>query len=322
MEILKRHKSWKLLTLEAVLRRMPEKNVGEYSFYKDMYVGQKKGYDGEVIIDQMWNELDVPSPYCLLHNYETINHVGNSHQMDTVVLTPYFIWLIEIKNIGGRIDIDESKQQMIRTNQEGLIESFKNPINQVERHAEFIKRKLRDFHMNLPIEFAVIIVSDYTIIGSIPKGAPIFHASGLQTELNKLSHKHREPKISRSQFEKLKTELLNMYQRKEWKAKVDVSKLRKGVLCKNCEYEHVMIFEYGSFKCVRCGFKSKDVYLEALSDYRYLWSEWISNRELREYLGVESLFAANRILKKMGWEHKGTYRNRKYKIPEIMNDAH
>ncbi len=318
MEILKRQKSRKLQSLEALLRRLPENDVGDFNFYKDIYVSQRKGYNGEVCVDQMWKEMNIPQSYCLFHGFETVNHAGRSHQMDTIVLTPQFIWLLEIKDIGGRIDIDESKQQMIRTNQEGLIESFKNSLDQIKRHSEFINRKLRDLRMNLPVECAVIFVSDYTIIGAIPKGAPIFHASGLQTELDKISQKHRERKLSTSQFEKLKTVLMNMLHRKDWQAKIDVKILRKGVLCKNCDYKSVMKFEYGSFKCVKCGVKSKDAYLEALLDYRYLWSEWISNRELREYLGVESRYSIIRLIKELNLEYQGTFRDRKYRIPDFF----
>ncbi|QCR31365.1 hypothetical protein [Lysinibacillus sp. SGAir0095] len=173
----------------------------------------------------------------------------------------------------------------------------------------------------MPVETSIIIVSDYTIIGAIPKGHSIFHASGLQTELEKLFNKHREPNISLNQFEMLKTDLMNHHQRKDWKAKVNPTKLRKGVLCKKCDYKNVMRFEYGSFKCERCGMKNKDAHLEALSDYRYLISEWITNRELREFLGIDSQFAAHRILKKLDWEYIGTYKNRKYKIPDFVEEV-
>ncbi|PYF04006.1 nuclease-related domain-containing protein [Ureibacillus chungkukjangi] len=318
MEILKRQKSWKLLNLEAVLRRHPENEAREYSFYKEQYMAQKKGHDGEVHVDRLWSELTIQSPYYLLHSYETNNHAGYSHQIDTIVLTPHFIWIIEIKNIGGRLDIDESKHRLIRTNQEGTIESFRNPLNQIKRHTEFISRKLRGMNINLPVESSVIIVSDYTIIGSIPKGHSIFHASGLQTELDKLFNNYRERRIPLNLFEKLKTELMHQHQRKEWKAKVNEAKLRKGVLCKNCEYKSRMFFEYGSFKCAKCGMKSKEAHLEALTDYRYLISEWISNRELREYLGIESRFAVTRLIKDLNLEHQGTYRNRKYRIPDFI----
>ncbi|QCR31364.1 nuclease-related domain-containing protein [Lysinibacillus sp. SGAir0095] len=100
MEILKRQKSSKLINLEALLRRLPENEQADYSFYMEQYIVQRKGYDGELWVDQLWNELTIPCRYNLFHSYETINSAGYSHQIDTLLLTPHFIWLIEIKNIG------------------------------------------------------------------------------------------------------------------------------------------------------------------------------------------------------------------------------
>jgi hypothetical protein len=312
-----RQKSSKLIGVEAVLRRLPETEI-EYNHFKEMYAYLKKGHEGEVLVDHMLREMHIPSPHSFFQNYESINHAGNSHQIDTLLLTPHFIWLLEIKNIRGRLDIDESKHQLIRTNFDGSIESFRNPVNQIKRHSEFLLRKLCEWGIRLPIESAVIIVNNSTIIGTAPKGIPFFHASGLQTELDKLLNKYPEHRISSGLFEKLRTELMNMFHRKEWKPKIDSSKFRKGVLCKICEYKNEMMFEHGCFVCLACGFKSKDAHLEALSDYRSLFNEWIANRELRDFLKIESRYAVIRLLKELNLETKGTYRNRKYKIPDFI----
>ena len=87
-------------------------------------------------------------------------------------------------------------------------------------------------NINLPVEASIIIVSDYTIIGYIPKGNSIFHTTGLQKELDKISNNYRERRIPLNHLEKLITELLHKHWRKEWKEKVNQAKLRKGVLCK------------------------------------------------------------------------------------------
>lgn len=317
MEILERRKSSKLLSLEAVLRRLPETDR-EYGYYRDLYYSQKKGYEGEIYVDRLWREMNISAPYFLFHNYETTNHAGNTHQIDTLLLTAHFIWLLEIKNISGRIDIDKLKHQMVRTNHDGSINAFKNPLNQIKRHSDFLHQKLREWNIPLPIEPAIIIVNDSTFIGDTPKEIPIFHSSGMQSEIDRLLNKHNAHKIKPSQTDKLQMEVVNSYRRRYWKPKVNSSKLRKGVLCKNCGYKSLMEFEYGSFKCVACKIKSKDAHLEALIDYRYLNSEWISNRELREYLNIPSRDAAKRILIKMNLKYTGAYKYRKYKIPDFF----
>lgn len=284
-----------------------------------MYAIHNKGHLGEQLVKNMWKELNLPSPHYLFHNYEAVNHAGNSHQIDTILLTSHFIWLIEVKNISGKIDIDESKHQLVRTNFDGTIDAFKNPINQIKRHYNFLSGRLREININLPIEYAIIIVNDSTIIGSVPKDTPIFHASGLQMELEKLTIKHNKRKITSHEVERIKVELMNLYQRKDWKPKLNPNKLRKGVLCRKCDFKSVMVLNHGYFKCPVCEFKSKEALFEAMKDYRYLINEWISNSELRDFLKVESRHAAKRILKKLNMEQTGVYRNRKYKIPEIFD---
>ena len=102
---------------------------------------------------------------------------------------------------------------------------------------------------------------------------------------------------------------------------MDLFKLKKGVLCKKCDYKNVMIYENGIFYCRKCGEKSRTAHLEALSDYRNLFGEWISNRELREFFGIQSQYAANRILKRLNTETRGTFRDRMYKIPDRLGDS-
>lgn len=318
MEILERQKSSKLLVLEAIMRRLSEHDV-EYNYFRDMYISQKKGYKGELYVDQLWKEVEISSPHFLLHSYEPINQAGNSHQMDTILLTPHFIWLLEIKNIGGRIDIDETKHQMIRTSLDGAIKSFRNPVNQINRHASYLNQIIRAIGTPLPIECGIVVVSDSTIIGSIPNGISIFHSSGLHAELNRLFGKYKGRPISLQQLEYVKNELVNRHSPKRWKPNINSEKLRKGVLCEKCEYKSVMLFKHGQFICSNCSVKSKKAYLQTLSDYRCLFGEWITNKELREFLNVESIYAANRLLKNLKWEYRGGYRQREYKIPDYID---
>ena len=55
--------------------------------------------------------------------------------------------------------------------------------------------------------------------------------------------------------------------------------------------------------------------LEALQDYRLLVSEWITNQQFREFMGIHSQDAAARILKKLNLEKNGSKKGSKYKIP-------
>lgn len=64
-----------------------------------------RGFEGENRIDRVWSEIMVPFKPYLFHNYETENEVNYSQQIDTKFLCQTFILLVEIKNIGGQIDL-------------------------------------------------------------------------------------------------------------------------------------------------------------------------------------------------------------------------
>ncbi|WP_042471163.1 hypothetical protein [Bacillus ndiopicus] len=53
---------------------------------------------------------------------------------------------------------------------------------------------------------------------------------------------------------------------------------------------------------------------QALSDYSLLVGERISNEKFRTFLGIDSIHAAKRFLKKLGLLYVGEKKSRKYHI--------
>lgn len=318
MIALERQFPYKLLALEALLRRLDIYDE-DYVFYSNLYTSMRVGFEGESLVDNEWVELEIPVEYSLFHNYETENEFSKSHQIDTIFLSKHFIWLLEIKNMSGRLEIEDEKHQFTRTKSDGTSDSFYNPIDQIERHSRFIIRTLKSWGIFLPVEKAIVIVKDSSIIGEIPKTASVFHMSGLQSKLNKLIQKYPKASISDSHYKIIQSRLLELYKQKIWKPNLENKRIRKGVLCRNCDYKKEMKFEHGAFICQTCRYKSKDVILEALQDYKYLFSEWISNSEMREFFGVKSRYAVARLLKELNLEWEGTFRDRRYKINNILD---
>lgn len=316
MIVLERSVPYNLIVLDALLRRG---NLidSELEYYLDLYTNLKVGLEGELLVDREWDELDIPLEYSLFHNYETVNEYGKSHQIDTLFMNKHFIWLLEIKNISGILNIDEEKSQFIRTKFDGSFDSYTNPVEQIERHARFIRRTFKKWRINIPVETAIIIVKDSTIIGDVPKTVSIFHKSGMQSKINGLFQKYPNTYLSDHHFKVIQMKLMEMYQRKKWRPVIENENIKKGVLCKNCAYQNMMKFKYGAFVCSVCNTKSKDDLLKALIDYRYLFDEWVSNSELRTFLGIESRYSVTRLIKSFNLEFEGDYKSRKYKMPDI-----
>ncbi|MEK4228279.1 nuclease-related domain-containing protein [Solibacillus sp. FSL H8-0538] len=303
MIALKRGVSEKDLTLQAAIRR----GVADYQAELRR---MQTGLAGELYIDQRWEDMNLKGEYYLIHDYYVQINENISHQIDTLFLCKNFLLLLEIKNIAGRIDFEEEKHQFIRTRDDGIVQGFRNPIDQVRRH----RRWLQDFiGGSLPVEYAVVFSHSKTIIGRVPKNEAIFHGSGLESHLYKLFSKY-EAHVSSQELQQLSQKLLKIKTEPQRKLVVDSSRIRRGVLCKKCDYQVVMLFNYGKFECPTCRTRSNEGLLEALEDYRLLVSEWISNREFRMFFGIDSIDATKRLLKSLNLEYEGSYKDRKYRI--------
>ncbi|WP_342473060.1 nuclease-related domain-containing protein [Metasolibacillus sp. FSL H7-0170] len=298
MVILPREESGKAYLLQAAIRRgFPE--------LKDELIRVQQGLAGERYVDRSWHDMQLDEKFFLLHNFSTA-----SHQMDTLFLCEKFILIVEIKNIAGRIDFDEKCHQFTRTLENGTLQGFRNPLDQVRRHQRF----LRQLFPILPVIYVIVLAHPKTIIGQIPPNEPILHCSGLEFYVRKLLTMYK-PQLSKEQLQQLKYELLQMHTISTPKLNIDKTKIHSGVLCENCNNNYKMLFQYGQFICLKC--KTKDggaLLLQAMEDYKLLIDNWITNREFRNFTGVTSVYAASRLLKKLNFPHEGDKKGRKYLI--------
>ncbi|HWL22834.1 MAG TPA: nuclease-related domain-containing protein [Ureibacillus sp.] len=313
MFVLERKKGNSLLTLESIMRRLRSDDT-TYQRFQDMYYKLKKGYEGEQRVDKEWREIELPYDYCLLHNYETVNEFGHSHQMDTLLITQKFIFVVEIKSITGRIDMDPTSHQFKHTKPDNTVEIYLNPLDQVKRHVRFLQRQLSRWSLYLPIEYAILASSTNTVIGDMPKNIPFLQLSGLNSFVSMLEQKHPKERISSCELEQLRIRFLSNLKRNSWIPKMDRSKLIKGAICEQCKTS--MNYYYGRFICESCGLKSKDSVLQGLHDYRLLFSPWIKNSEFRNYFGLSSSVTSYKLLHSLDLRTEGINRGRIYYIPE------
>ncbi|WP_431029719.1 nuclease-related domain-containing protein [Lysinibacillus sp. LZ02] len=296
MILIERDESFKISTLQAGVRR----GLMEL---RDLLYRAESGLVGEQYVDRMWHDFQLKEPYYLLHNY-----CISQHQIDTVFICSRFILIVEIKNISGRITFEEEKSQFLREWEDGTIESFRNPIDQVKRHVRYIDHLI---DARLPIFYAVVFAHPRTIIGRIPLGEPVFKLSGLETFVRKLLAQCPE-KLNPVHLEQFALSLAKKHQVRKETVQIEVSRVMPGVLCSKCTKG--MKFQHGKFICLRCNQSGLEDFYVGLADYRYLISEWISNQELRRFFHISSEDAARRLLKNLAFDFTGTYKDRKYRI--------
>lgn len=301
MHLVERTIPSKIIVLDALNRRAPSELITRLLKRAEI------GYNGELKVDPLWLEMELPETGFLFHNYET-----PGHQLDTLFVCEYFIFVLEIKNVSGMIWYEEEKYQFLRKKRTGEIESFQSPFQQVDRHGDFVTKVVECLGLSIPIHKAVVIAEPSTIIGKVSGDIPIFHAIGLRTEVNKLLLKYQIPFLGEVHVQLLKDELTKLYQRGIYKPQFAIPPIRKGAIC-NCG--NTMRYSHGRFVC-DCGVKSKDPLYQGLNDYHFLYSEWITNKSFRNFFYVENEDQVNKLLKRLNFEYRGKTKGRKYQIPE------
>ena len=116
-----------LLQIEALNRRTPPHHRNKESISIQAR-NLRTGYNGEKSLDFTLGFL--PSDTFKILHYLRIEDTNGHFQIDTLILSPYFVLIIEVKNIYGTITFD-NMGQAIRTRNDGTEEGFNNPVEQV-----------------------------------------------------------------------------------------------------------------------------------------------------------------------------------------------
>ena len=316
MIMLERDVPEKLLLYEVLLKRIDPAHE-EYGRMLLTYQNMKKGYFGELRSDREWKEIQIIQSHYLFHSYESVNQFGHTHQIDTLFLCRRFILVMESKDIGGIIDFDDKTRQFTQTRMDGTKVIFSNPVDQVLRHKAFVELELMKLGIRIPIIAVITITDPSTTFGATSQEVDVFSITGLRSKLVKLFNRFPEV-LSENQLDYVKEHFLMCYKKQELNRKYPNVPLLKGVLCSSCKSK--MVHERKGFRCVRCGTKNSLGMYEAMHDYRLLYKDWITNSEFRDYVGVESMHTATKMLKRMNLKAVGEKRYRKYLIPKDIFD--
>ncbi|WP_230875097.1 NERD domain-containing protein [Lysinibacillus cavernae] len=311
-----REKPLKLLWLEALMRRLLKDDV-EFHYFQEQFRRVDAGFAGEQKVDREWHEIICPNIFFVLHNLYLANAAQHTHQLDTLFMCPQFIFVLEIKNIHGRLDFDQYTHQCTRTKLDGTVEGFPNALTQTERHMRFLKTLFENY--SLPVEGAVVIANPSAIITNPSNAAvPIFHLSGLHAHLQSLFKKYPQKLLSENQLTQLVQVLLSKQLIPQVQTAIAPSRFRQGVLCPKCSYLYKMYYHRGVWKCSSCHNTSIEIFAEALHDYRLLVGHTITNQQLRSFFHIRSSDAATRLLKKFKFSYTGAYKDRVYHLPENL----
>ena len=308
--------SLEIRSLDALDRRLPTTHPKKLSIKEELH-RRKAGQRGEQSLDFHLSFLDKNQVF-ILHDIRLFDQT-NYFQMDTLILSPFFILIVEIKNMLGTLYFEDSTKQMIRKYND-IEEGFNNPISQVTRHQQQLEKWLVINKLPpIPTESLVAISNPTTIIKTSSSdknfSKKVMHSSNISFRIDQLYKFHKTELYSIKDLKKLalylkkkhtprNPDILNRFKIKE-------ADILRGVQCPSC---HSLPMERvtSTWKCTSCGHKSKQAHEEALNDYALLIDTKITNQRLRNFLLLNSRSVSTNLLTSMNLQHSGTTKGRVY----------
>ena len=302
---MQRKKPEQLAYYEVLIRRSFETEK-----YTTLYAKVKSGYLGELRLDREWKDTNMNG--LLLHDFTCFNAAHHRHQIDTIFICKHFVLVIEAKNVTGRIDFNPQTRQLIRQFENGKVEPFTSPIDQVKRHQALLEHHFLTFPDNVPVEAAVVITNPNCLIGNTSTEIPMFAVNGLRSIVDELILRHQQVTLNVQQIRDSLKQLYRPHTAQPWRENVPV---RTGVLCLQCNGK--MRATKNGFKCPKCNHfdRNQDALRRTLHDYRVLNGPSIANQAFRQFAEIESRTTAYEILNRLLPQKKYAGRSSTYFIP-------
>lgn len=309
-----------VLEIDAILNRLSPLHPKRH-LLEDERRPYLKGFYGEKQIDRHLKNLEGET-FSIIRGIRLV-HQNEAFQMDTLIVTRFFILIIESKNIGGILEFEKDSKQVIRKWEE-KIQGFKNPIIQVERQKNLLIRWLRmNKFPSIPVLDLVGIADRRTVILTTDDNRQIFqkviHADCLVGKIKQLEAQYPTEKLSTRQLNKLNQLLLKEHTPAPpsilKKYQIDPSELIKGGQCPICK-KFPLIRQCHKWFCRQCEDYFQDAYKQGVMDYFLIISPTITNIQLRDFLLIDSPKLAQYLLTRMNLPTSGANKNRLYQRPQ------
>lgn len=311
---------WKLQQLRAIERRIaavPAKLKEDLNLYES-------GYRGEQNLDYHLSFLQ-GEDFEVLHDLRLRGENGFYFQIDCLVVTPHVLVIVEVKNMVGRFQFRDELGQMVRV-WRGEEVVMPNPLNQIWRQQSQLSGWLVARQMPLvSLESLLVFSHPSAVIQSSEPGtqalSKVIYAEGIVPRLEQLKSRYSKTRtfLQPSVKEKLVKLLVENHSPLLFSVldtyHIHPTQIQKGVHCPQCQAPFMIrIGRSGKWHCKKCKSKSKHAHIQALEDYYLLFKRTITNAELRDYLGLDSKMAANRILDKLNLQRVYSGRHCYYKL--------
>ncbi|ALC90839.1 hypothetical protein AM500_14360 [Bacillus sp. FJAT-18017] len=322
MVVLERAVPLILLMLEALLRRLPKTHHKRMEV-EESYRTYSAGYNGEKAVDFYLKYLKEEKFSIFKGIRLKVN--GVYFQIDTLLITPSFALILEIKTWAGEITFEKNFSQVTQ-DKDGKINLYSNPLSQVKLQLLQLKDWFRknDFP-DIPLEFFVVMSNSAAKLKSDPNyfeaHQKVIHSIRLVEKVEVIERKHKQIYLDESSLNMLKDKMLSDHTqlRQDVLQMFSISKqdLLFGPQCPFCNHIPVKQDNRKWF-CKMCNKLSKNVSHQAIEDYFLLISPQITSKQAQEFLQIYDDKKIYHILTSMNLPTSGKTKGRIYHQPSLI----
>lgn len=306
-----------LLQYEAYARRLRSGSL--LNSIESQIKNYRSGYNGERSLEPMLAELPDKN-FLIFHDLRLSNNLY-FFQIDYLILTSAFFLILEVKNIAGTLQLNFATHKLTRS-YNGKIETFQDPTVQ----SSVLCQQLQDWlsiHCDsipvIPVLDLVVFSSPGTYITFV-NGTPeqemgVIRGPAVKQKILSFTNEYGAASLNSKSFKNLPQQLIVANNPKTIdliaNKTVPAEELIKGVRCPSCS--HIPMTRIAqNWHCPICGQASPKAYISALEDFRLIYGPKITNRQCKEFLGLDSMTTSKYLLRSVHPTSIGKNSNRIY----------
>lgn len=291
-----------LQILDALIPRLAN-NHQQLPKLKEYAARLQRGYNGERRLDYYLHSLT--NDFYILNDV-SLKIWNKDIQIDSLIITPHSLYMVEVKNFDGTLTFDTLQKQLIQTTRHQEI-SYTYPLTQADNTMYLMMQWLQQHQLpSIPIHSFIALADPSTVVRV--KGDDEIIAKRvmkaeevtlriLQTEQTYEGYHEenvqRRNQITNKIMERIKDFSIDVLERYNIKDNEIVS----GTRCVECGKIN-MRYHYGRWTCQSCGMTNRNAHEVTFHDYYLLYKDDITVSEAREFLKLDDRYKTYRLLKK------------------------
>lgn len=308
-------------TLLTALPRLIARLPSNYPYIESINLPKRlyqleAGFSGESKVDHYLQKIYAPELPIILTNVELTLSTNYSFQIDTLLITRQTVFILEVKNIKGKLFFKSNPHHLLREidGEETIMEC---PITQLNIAKDNLSIWLAQRGIEVNISGIVVLANNQAIVKEAPSNSPITYIKRLAIILREIN---QMPPIYNVQDVQMIAKLIQANQT-SYRVyplcnyfKIDPNLLKKGQLCSLCN-QTLIYRNHKTHYCIKCKLVVANQPEQAIKDWFMLISDSISNEQCRHFLQLKSAHEAYYVLKSLNLDKTGKSVATRYSWP-------